>query len=65
MISKYAQLEFKLGSAERGRTIFEELLADNPKRVDLWSVYIDMELKAGTPETIRFDDSLFVFSSSS
>jgi len=53
VVSKYAQLEFRFGSAERGRTLFEELLADNPKRADLWSVYLDMEQKAGTPESVR------------
>ena len=29
-----------------GRTIFEGLLTNNPKRLDLWSVYIDMNIKA-------------------
>ncbi len=55
IISKFAQLEFAHGSAERGRTVFEELLANNPKRVDLWSVYLDMEVsKVGSPDTIRY-----------
>ena len=45
LISKFAQLEFKVGSAERGRTIFEGVLANYPKRVDVWSVYIDMETR--------------------
>jgi rRNA biogenesis protein RRP5 len=49
-ISKFAQLEFRHGSAERGRTIFEELVATNPRRIDLWSIYLDMELLAGDNE---------------
>lgn len=38
LICKFAQFEFKFGSAERGRTIFETLVAKHPKRVDLWCV---------------------------
>ncbi|KAI9494938.1 hypothetical protein BDB00DRAFT_730012, partial [Zychaea mexicana] len=52
-ISKFAQLEFKHGEPERGRTIFEGLLSNHPKRIDLWSVYLDMEIKAGDQESIR------------
>ncbi|KAF9229085.1 hypothetical protein BS17DRAFT_804934 [Gyrodon lividus] len=42
-ISKFAKLEYKLGDAERGRTIFEGIVDSHPKRWDLWSVYIDVE----------------------
>lgn len=44
-IVKFAQLEFKLGDAERGRTIFEGIMDSYPKRLDLWFVYVDMETK--------------------
>lgn len=47
LISKFSQLEYKYGEAERGRTMFESLLSTYPKRVDIWSVYIDMVLKSG------------------
>ena len=40
-------MEFKYGEAERGRTIFEGMMNNYPKRLDLWSVYIDMEIQAG------------------
>lgn len=50
---KFAQLEFRNGEAERGRTIFEGVLTNYPKRVDLWSVYLDMEEKMGNKENIR------------
>ena len=45
--SKFAQLEFrcKTGVPERGRTIFEGLLASFPKRVDLFNVLLDLEMK--------------------
>ncbi|OAP62913.1 hypothetical protein AYL99_02140 [Fonsecaea erecta] len=46
---KFAQLEFKSshGLAERGRTIFEGLISSFPKRVDLFNVLLDLELKLG------------------
>eukprot|EP01156_Anaeramoeba_ignava_P022800 Anaeramoba_ignava/c21053_g3_i1.p1 GENE.c21053_g3_i1~~c21053_g3_i1.p1 ORF type:complete len:355 (+),score=161.26 c21053_g3_i1:85-1065(+) len=53
IISKFGQYEFKFGSAERGRTIFEGILTNYPKRVDLWSVYLDMEIKKGDQQMIR------------
>ncbi len=44
---KFAALEFKSpsGLPERGRTIFEGLLASFPKRLDLFSVLLDLEMK--------------------
>lgn len=47
LTSKFAQLEFKHGDAERGRTLFETLLSQWPKRLDLWNVLIDMEISHG------------------
>jgi rRNA biogenesis protein RRP5 len=46
-MSKLAQMEFELGSAERGRTIFSALLENHPKRMDLLFVNIDKEIKNG------------------
>lgn len=42
-ITKFAQLEYRHGDPERGRTIFEGIVDSHPKRWDLWSVYADME----------------------
>ncbi|KAL7698616.1 Rrna biogenesis protein-like protein [Lotmaria passim] len=36
--------EYKHGSAENGRALFEGLLRKLPKRSDVWSTYIDQEL---------------------
>ncbi|KXS21740.1 nucleic acid-binding protein [Gonapodya prolifera JEL478] len=53
-IAAFGQLEFKFGDPERGRTIFEGVLGNYPKRVDLWSVYLDMEIsRVGDVPTIR------------
>ena len=53
--SKFAQLEFRSanGDVERGRTVFEGLLSSFPKRIDLWNVLLDLEIKAGDAEQVR------------
>lgn len=56
LTSKFAQLEFTSpnGDPERGRTVFETLLAQWPKRLDLWNVLLDLELKrGGDKEVVR------------
>ncbi|GAA5986306.1 hypothetical protein JCM10908_003698 [Rhodotorula pacifica] len=52
-VVKFAQLEFKLADAERGRTLFEGLIDSHPKRLDLWFVYIDMEIKQRNVAGVR------------
>lgn len=52
-ITKFAQLEYRLGDAERGRTIFEGVVDSYPKRLDLWNVYIDLETKQGDIQSVR------------
>jgi hypothetical protein len=52
-ISKFAQLEYKLGDPERGKTIFEGIVDSHPKRWDLWSVYMDMEAGQGDIQNLR------------
>ncbi|KAG9314209.1 hypothetical protein JVU11DRAFT_4995 [Chiua virens] len=61
-ISKFAQLEYKLGDAERGRTIFEGIVDSHPKRWDVWSVYMDMEASKGGIQHLRnlFDHVLAI-----
>ncbi|KAJ3550610.1 hypothetical protein NM688_g5035 [Phlebia brevispora] len=52
-ISKFAQLEYKLGDPERGKTIFEGIVDSHPKRWDLWSIYLDMEAAQGNIASLR------------
>lgn len=52
-IAKFAQMEYKLGDAERGKTIFEGIIDSHPKRWDLWSVYLDMEAAQENVQSIR------------
>jgi len=47
VISKFGMLEFKNGQAENGRTMFEGIVTNYPKRMDIWSIYMDMEVKYG------------------
>ncbi|CAM8882388.1 unnamed protein product [Rhodiola kirilowii] len=52
-ITKAAILEYKLGSPDRGRSLFEGILKEYPKRTDLWSVYLDQEIRLGDTDVIR------------
>ena len=52
-MSKLAQLEFEHGSKERGRTVFDGILAKYPKRLDLLFVHVDKEVKAGEISSAR------------
>ncbi|XP_029001010.1 protein RRP5 homolog isoform X3 [Betta splendens] len=53
VITKFAQLEFRHGDAERGRVMFDKVLTSYPKRTDLWSVFIDLTVKHGSQKEIR------------
>ncbi|KAG1658534.1 hypothetical protein FOA52_008420 [Chlamydomonas sp. UWO 241] len=53
VITKTALLEFRTGCPERGRGIYEGVLRNYPRRLDLWSQYIDQEIKRGDPQRIR------------
>jgi rRNA biogenesis protein RRP5 len=50
---QFAMMEYKSGSPERGRTLMEGVVTSYPKRVDLWSVFIEMENKVGNIEGAR------------
>ncbi|XP_016442839.2 rRNA biogenesis protein RRP5 [Nicotiana tabacum] len=52
-ISQTAILEFKCGVPDRGRSLFEKMLREYPKRTDLWSVYLDQEIRLGDADVIR------------
>merc|ERR1712025_43044 len=51
--SKFAQIEFKFGDPERGKTMFETILSNYPRRTDLWSVYVDQLVKSGDIDAAR------------
>lgn len=47
IISKFGMLEYKFGNPEHGRTMFEGIVTNYPKRMDIWAIYMDMEVKYG------------------
>ncbi|TKY53223.1 RRP5-like protein [Spatholobus suberectus] len=51
--SQTAILEFKVGVPDRGRSLFEKILREYPKRTDLWSVYLDQEIQHKDEDMIR------------
>ncbi|KAL2664252.1 hypothetical protein AAZV13_02G147900 [Glycine max] len=51
--SQTAILEFKVGVLDRGRSMFEKILREYPKRTDLWSVYLDQEIQHKDKDIIR------------
>lgn len=53
LISKFAQMEFKYGDAERGQSMFNSILDNYPKRTDLWLVYVDILTKLGDVKSTR------------
>jgi len=53
LLMRTALLEMKEGNPERGRTMFEGILRNYPRRTDIWSVYIDQEIKQGDTQRIR------------
>ncbi|XP_057496360.1 rRNA biogenesis protein RRP5 [Actinidia eriantha] len=52
-LSQTAILEFKCGVPDRGRSMFEGMLREYPKRTDLWSIYLDQEIRLGDVDLIR------------
>ena len=43
----------RYGDPERGKTLFETILSNFPRRTDLWSVYVDQLVKTGDTEAAR------------
>ncbi|EZA53869.1 RRP5-like protein [Ooceraea biroi] len=46
LLARFATLENKLGDKERAQTLFEKILTSYPKRVDVWSCYVDCLIKS-------------------
>jgi rRNA biogenesis protein RRP5 len=45
LIRKYASEEYKYGNVEKGRTMYESIIHSYPKRTDILSTYLDLEVK--------------------
>lgn len=44
-MSRFAQLEYKHGDPEKGKTVLEKVLTTYPKKTDIWNVYVDLSIK--------------------
>ncbi|CAK7216611.1 rRNA bioproteinsis protein rrp5 [Sporothrix bragantina] len=55
LMARVAALEFRspVGSQERGRTVFESLLAKSPKKYDLWDQLLDLETSVFAAEKAK------------
>lgn len=53
IIVRFAILEFKYGEEDHGAAIFETVLSSDPKRVDIWSAYVDQLTKKNKIEQAR------------
>ncbi|UKK00170.2 pre-rRNA processing protein [Theileria orientalis] len=50
--SSTALLEYKYGSPEMGKMYFENILLDNPKRMDIWNQYLTAHIKLQVNDTL-------------
>ena len=61
VISQTAIQEFKVGSAERGRSMFESCLRNYPARLDVWSQYLDqVRIITARPPSLRHMETVFL-----
>jgi hypothetical protein len=54
IIERFALLEFRMGEAERGKTIYEGLVDKYPKKLNIWNAYIDQIGKQGDIQGVRY-----------
>ncbi|XP_078040689.1 ribosomal RNA Processing 5 [Augochlora pura] len=53
LMTKFAFLENKYGDKQRSQTLFEQILCSYPKRVDIWSCYVDSLIKSNDIDVAR------------
>ena len=57
LLVRFANLENKLGDKERAQTLFENILSSYPKRIDVWSCYVDCLIKSKDIDLARYTNS--------
>lgn len=60
-IVKFAILSNKHNQSEYAHALLEQVLTSYPKRVDIWTTYIDMLVKADEILLARYVDTIFIF----
>ena len=53
VVVKFAEFEYKHGDPSRGQTLLESVIANYPKRLDVWSRYFDLLIKQGNKDATR------------
>lgn len=53
LMVRFAIMENKFGDKERSQTLFEQILSSYPKRVDIWSCYVDSLIKSNDIDIAR------------
>ncbi|OQS07493.1 rRNA biogenesis protein rrp5 [Thraustotheca clavata] len=53
VLTKFALMQYDYGELEQGRTMFEQIMSNYPKKLDLWNVYLDREVKFGEQASTR------------
>ncbi|XP_076236759.1 ribosomal RNA Processing 5 [Calliopsis andreniformis] len=53
LMTRFAVLENKFGDKDRAQTLFEQILTSYPKRVDIWSCYVDLLVKSNDIDIAR------------
>lgn len=53
IISNFAKLHNKFGEKETAHALLEQILTSYPKRVDIWSIYVDMLVKDSRQDLAR------------
>nr|CAH7737777.1 unnamed protein product [Callosobruchus chinensis] len=53
IIVRFAVMEFKHGEEEHGAAIFETILSSEPRKVNIWTTYVDQLVKKGKIDQAR------------
>lgn len=53
LIIQFANLENKYGDKERFKTLFEQILTSYPKRIDVWTSFVDLLIKNNDIDSAR------------
>lgn len=54
MIISFAMLNNRYGCSEMAQTLMDEVVTSYPKRVDVWTQYVDMLIKNKCIDSARF-----------
>ena len=53
LLIKYGQIQYKFEFVEEARNTFESILRNYPKKSNVWSIFIDLEIKYGSKDKVR------------